>query len=248
MKRPMSVPRARLAVAAVDGKVYVFGGESPRSALPTAVPETGSRPIIFADGGMPRAFETLVEQYDPATNAWSAKAPKPTGVSNIGAGVIGGSIYVPGGYNGSSAVAVLEAYNPVTNTWSTQAPMPAAQDQAAVAAVGDKLYVLGGVDSDGYVLKTCYVYDQPTNTWSTCAPMAQARYLAPAGVVNGKIYIVGGASGLSINLSSVERYDPAANTWVTVAPLLTPRGRGRGRVRRTPVRVRRWMDELPQDL
>jgi hypothetical protein len=66
----------------------------------------------------PEAAAIPVEVYDPAADTWTDLAPKPTGVVNDEAGVIGGIIYVPGG-------GVLEAYNPATNTWPTKAPMPA---------------------------------------------------------------------------------------------------------------------------
>jgi hypothetical protein len=66
----------------------------------------------------PEAAATSVEGYDPAAGTWTDLAPKPTGVVDDEAGVIGGIIHVPGG-------GILEAYNPATNTWPTKAPMPA---------------------------------------------------------------------------------------------------------------------------
>ena len=167
----IGVARASAAVAAVDGKVYVIGGRANGVLKTTAV-------------------ENSVEVYDPAANTWTALAPKPTGVVNDEAGVIGGIIYVPGG-------GVLEAYNPATNTWATRAPMPAVVSSGTVAVVGSKLYVLGG-KVEGVVVGTCYVYDQPGNTWSTCAAMTFARQSAGAGVIDGKIYVYGGDEGASL--------------------------------------------------
>ncbi len=187
----IGVPRAAAAVAAVDGKVYVIGGRTYGVLKTTAV-------------------ENSVEVYDPAANTWTALAPKPTGITNDEAGVIGGIIYVPGG-------GVLEAYNPAANTWATKAPMPAVVSSGAVAVVGSKLYVLGG-KVEGVVGGTCYVYDQPGNTWSTCAPMTFARQSAGAGVIDGKIYVYGGDTGSFFYTSrDLERYDPSNNTWTTLA-------------------------------
>ena len=186
----IGVARASAAVAAVGGKVYVIGGRSYGVLKTTAV-------------------ENSVEVYDPAANTWTALAPKPTGVTNDEAGVIGGIIYVPGG-------GVLEAYNPATNTWATKAPMPAVVSSGTVAVVGSKLYVLGG-RVEGVIGSTCYVYDQPGNTWSTCAPMTFARQSAGAGVIDGKIYVYGGDMGVYSASRELERYDPSANTWTTLA-------------------------------
>jgi N-acetylneuraminic acid mutarotase len=169
-------------VAAVDGKVYVIGGRANGVLKTTAV-------------------ENSVEVYDPAANTWTALAPKPTGVVNDEAGVIGGIIYIPGG-------GVLEAYNPATNTWATRAPMPAVVSSGAVAVVGSKLYVLGG-KVEGVVVGTCYVYDQPGNSWSTCAPMGYARQSAGAGVIDGKIFVYPATPGSTA---------PAANWSATTHP------------------------------
>lgn len=187
----IGVARASAAVATVDGKVYVIGGRANGVLKTTAV-------------------ENSVEVYDPAANSWTALAPKPTGVVNDEAGVIGGIVYVPGG-------GVLEAYNPATNTWATRAPMPAVVSSGAVAVVGNKLYVLGGT-VEGVVGGTCYVYDQPGNTWSTCVSMTHSRRSAGAGVIDGKIYVYGGDSGSFFDASrDLERYDPSNNTWTTLA-------------------------------
>jgi N-acetylneuraminic acid mutarotase len=187
----IGVGRASAAVAAVDGMVYVIGGRA-NGVLKTA------------------AVENSVEVYDPAANTWTALAPKPTGVVNDEAGVIGGIIYVPGG-------GVLEAYNPATNTWLTRAAMPAVVSSGTVAVVGNRLYVLGG-KVEGVVGGGCYVYDQPSNTWSTCAPMTYARQSAGVGVIEGKIYVYGGDAGSFYSTSrDLERYDPSNNTWTTLA-------------------------------
>ncbi len=218
---PMTIGRSRPAVAATGGKVYVIGGESPLAALPDGFDRSVS---AEADRAVLRAWETSVEEYNPATNTWASRAAKPTGVSNAGAGVIGGIIYVPGGWDGGSASAVHEAYNPVTDTWSTKASLPVAVTGGAVAVVDTKLYVLGGLGVANTPLSSCYVYDQPSNTWSTCTSMSVARAWAGAAVLNGKIYVAGGIDAGTNDLSSVERYDPATNTWATVAPLSTGRG------------------------
>lgn len=196
MLAPMSAARPGAAVAAVGGKVYTIGGFDGLS---------------------------VVKAYDPATNTWAARSAKPTGVSDAGAAVIDGIIYVAGGNNGTTQVAALEAYNPATNTWTAKAPLPAALQGAAVVAVGSKLYVIGGYAGSSY-LTTCYAYDQPGNTWTTCSSLPGAPAYAAAGAIDGKIYIWGGQlrdlpysfESTSPYTGFIQRYDPATNTWATV--------------------------------
>jgi N-acetylneuraminic acid mutarotase len=223
IKASMSVARSRAAVAAVNGKVYVIGGESAAAGFQPIQGDNFLRESVTLN-----AWEKTTEEYDPAANSWASKATKPTGVSNIGAGVINGKIYVPGGYyvSGSSsyATSVVEVYDPATNSWSTVAPLPTAQYAHAVTAVNNKLYVMGGNSLSSGYLNTCYVFDPSANSWSTCAPMTYARSHAGAGVVNGKIYVVGGYNGSTLDLNYVEEYNPITNTWSIVAPLGTARG------------------------
>jgi inhibitor of cysteine peptidase len=218
-KAPMPTARGGAAVAAVNGKVYVIGGESQAG---------GARPVksgsTVQDAAGPAAYEQKVEEYSPATNAWATQAAKPTAVGAAGAAAIDGKIYVPGGYNGTSGVSVLEIYNPTTNTWSSGAPLPAAQFASAVAAVNGKLYVLGGTTNGGAYLDTCWVYDPSANRWATCAAMRYARGYAAAGVVNGRVYVVGGRNLPIPDFRYVEEYNPATNAWTTRAPMATARG------------------------
>jgi N-acetylneuraminic acid mutarotase len=221
IKSPMSVPRTRLATAAVNGKVYVIGGESWMAGLQSS---GGKGDIGFRASALPSALPTGIEEYNPVTDTWANKAPKPTGVSNISAGVVNNKIYVVGGWNGSSCTSVVEAYDPATNTWATVASLPSGLCGVAAAGVNDKLYAIGGGTTSGTAVPTCSVYDPPSNSWSSCAAMTYPRFWAGAGVVNGKIYIVGGGDFAVPNSNYVEEYDPTTNTWITRAPLSTARG------------------------
>lgn len=223
-KASMAVARSRSAVAAVNGKVYVIGGESATFGAQGVntggtVPKGGT----LQKDVQQAVFETSTEEYDTATNTWAARASKPTGASGIGAGVINGKIYVPGGYDGSNALSVLEIYDPGTNGWSSGASLPRVRWGSATAAVNDKLYVMGGSDGSNYT-STCYVYDPATDSWSSCTAMTYARAYAAAGVVNGKIYVVGGRDGTVSDYSTVQEYNPATNTWQTRASMNTARG------------------------
>jgi N-acetylneuraminic acid mutarotase len=87
-----ALPTARsgIAAAVLDGKVFVFGGESNR------------------------ATRSDVESFNPATNQWQRWTPMPTARHGLGAVVVGQSIYVIAGgpQPGASFSSVNEMFTP----------------------------------------------------------------------------------------------------------------------------------------
>ncbi len=89
-RAPMPQAQGGLAAVAVDGRLYVFGGEQ-------WVPEQH----VFATNWM----------YDPATDRWSTLPPLPTPRHGLGAAAVGNRIHVFGGgpkVGGDAATAVHE--------------------------------------------------------------------------------------------------------------------------------------------
>ena len=74
---PLPTPRSGIAAAAIDGRIYVFGGEGNPNAT------TG----VFAE----------TEVFDAAHLTWTADTPMAVPRHGIGAAVINGRIYIPGG-------------------------------------------------------------------------------------------------------------------------------------------------------
>ena len=87
---PLPVARGGLAAAALDDRIFVFGGEAPLR--------------IFSAN----------EMYEVAGNRWIAKDPMRTPRHGIGAAVVGNRIFVPGGGTrpGYASTDVNEAYTP----------------------------------------------------------------------------------------------------------------------------------------
>jgi DNA-binding CsgD family transcriptional regulator/N-acetylneuraminic acid mutarotase len=197
------------------------------AALPTA--RSGLAAVsyelkVYAIGGATAAGVTgLTEGFDPATNSWAQLAPKPLPVADIGAAVLGGLIYVPGGRLASGQPTnVLEAYNPRSNSWQQRAPLPKAISAYALVAYEGELYVFGGWDGQ-HDLNTIYRYDPATDTWSEDPAMPRARAFAGAAVASGSIYVVGGENETG-PLSTNDQYTPENNTggatpWRQRAPL-----------------------------
>src|ERR1700687_5557725 len=86
-KKPMPHPVHHAAVTALNGKIYVSGGAGP---TPDA-----SAPVIRPR--QPQRSLSTVEEYDPATNKWRARAPMLTPCNHMGAEAVNGKIYVIGG-------------------------------------------------------------------------------------------------------------------------------------------------------
>jgi N-acetylneuraminic acid mutarotase len=126
---PMPTPRDDVAVAVLNGFIYVIGG---RSALSPAV--------------------TVVERYDPLNNVWSTTAPLPAPLRHQNAATINGRIYVAGGYpgSGSPSAASVYFYDPASNTWTPGPAMPFASTLTETSAQGNNLlYILNvGPNSD----------------------------------------------------------------------------------------------------
>ena len=132
----------------------------------------------------------------------------PTASLQPATGVIGGQIYVVGGYNGNAPLAETQIYNPTTNTWTTGVALPTATNGASGAVVKGILYVIGG-SQDGSQSQTnaVWAYNPKTKTWSGKAAMRTARQDAGIAVENNIIYVVGGwANGNRLDI--VESYNP----------------------------------------
>jgi N-acetylneuraminic acid mutarotase len=132
-------PRMSPAGAAVDGIIYIIGGE------------TGA----FGDG----PTVNVVEAYDPATDTWTEKAPMPTARMLFDVAVVDGKIYAVGGWPviGVGAVGstlVVEIYDPVTDTWAAGVDLPERIGDHACAAVNGVIYTSGGTGSFNF-----YAYD-----------------------------------------------------------------------------------------
>lgn len=210
---PASMKRTEVAAAAVAGKIYVIGGFE----------EPGLGNILHF------AITPAVEEYDPATNQWTAKTPMPVGLHHVGIGAVSGRLYVIGGYKQSglsvwSPVATVYAYDPATDVWSERAPMPTARGALAVTAYDGKLYAIGGYEGKSNSAAV-EVYDPVENSWRSLAPLPTPRDHLAAATADAKVYAIGGRlkGDYHRNLSVTEIYDPSADKWSRGPDLPTAR-------------------------
>ena len=173
-------------------------------------------------------------QDGPLPGTWTTLAPAPTKRTEVTAAVLGGKIYVLGGFAepslgnllGMTITDRVEVYDPSTNAWTARAPLPVGLHHAAAAVTGNRLYVIGGYRqallSAWHPVATVYIYDPEKDAWTERSPMPTPRGALAVAESGGKLYAIGGYDG-ERNRAEVEVYDPAGNAWTAAAPLPTPR-------------------------
>ncbi|EFO78912.1 regulatory protein LuxR [Oscillochloris trichoides DG-6] len=197
-RAPMPQPRAAFAITAydIDRKLYVIGGSID---------------------GQPSA---AIDRFDPENNLWVSLSNKPTAVSHIGAAVLRGNIYVPGGIDASGQVRdILEIFDPREQRWHTGAALPGPRSNYALVAWEGQLYLIGGWDGT-QVRSEVYIYDPQRDAWSTGPTLPSPRQDAGATVVAGQIYVVGGSDGsVGLRESIVLEASGRQARWISMTPL-----------------------------
>ncbi len=195
----MPTPRTGLAIVVYENLVYAIGG-------------------VSSDG-----VSAKVEVYDPRSDAWSPRAPKPTHVGFASAVEAGGKIYVPGGFDAERQPRdILEVYDPVADRWEVRASLPSPLGAYGLAAMDDQIYLYGGRNETGYV-DTALRYDPETDAWEQLPPLQQARGFLSAAALEGRIYVVGGYDDVT-EYDNCDVYEAASETWTPCAPLQMARG------------------------
>lgn len=151
-------------------------------------------------------------------NTWATKASMPLARGASVAGVIGNTLYVAGGFDGTDK-ADLQAYDASTNTWTALASMPQGRYQGSGGVINGILYVAGGWDNTYSWLphNNLWAYNPATNTWDTLANMPTLSGCGTAGVINGKLYVTTPCDGYSGYKKLFHVYDPATNAWTALA-------------------------------
>jgi N-acetylneuraminic acid mutarotase len=132
----MGTRRDNPGATVLGGVLHVFGGRT-RNADGTATTPNGTL--------------ATVEAYDPATNAWSARAPMPTARRTMVIGTLAGRAQLMGGEITTSggAFAANEEYDPATDTWRTLPSLPTPRHGAVAGTINGVTYVVGGGPTGG---------------------------------------------------------------------------------------------------
>ncbi len=243
---------SEMAVAELDGKIYVVGGyPSSRETQDTvqvydttadawsraqSLPEPIHHPVLlsaegllYSLGGQPDTSRSLA--YDPGTDTWSDIAPMPTARGGGAGAVIDGRLYVVGGR--PPAANAFEVYTIGSDSWEELEPLPKDYDDRnhlAAAAIDGKVYVAGGrYDGAGFsspMTDVLDVFDPETGEWTRAASMLRPRGGVNGVVAHGCFYVFGGEGTNTGEPNDVfpdhDVYDPTTDTWESLAPLPTP--------------------------
>lgn len=181
-------------------------------ALCNAVAEKGK---IYVAGGSDN--NGTFEEYDPATNTWTALSPMKKSHVFGGIAAIGEDIYVAGGGSVNDQPELVEQYNLNTRQWTTVASLPSG-GRTEMIALNGKLYAF---------VNKVYEYDPTADKWSTKKDLPLHWYGMSLAVKDNKILAAGGyiieANG-HFPTNELQEYDPAANTWTRKPPMPTKRG------------------------
>ena len=151
----MPVANSEIAVAELNGKIYVIGGYP-----------------------WDRKTVATVLMYDSATDKWQIVAPLPVPLNHVMAASANGKVYAVGGQTSENSepdkagfVNTVYEYDPAANRWTAKAPMPTRRGGGAAAVVDGKIYVVGGRPPGGADFA---VYDPKADRLDDAAQLADA--------------------------------------------------------------------------
>jgi N-acetylneuraminic acid mutarotase len=170
---PLPEARAGYALAAVEGKLYLFGG---------------------VDGAQtPRAE---VWQYNPDLDTWQPQTAMSEPRAGLGSVVIDDQVFLIGGENASGPLSLHQRYSPAEegngNPYTIRAPLPVPYSRMGLAETGGLIFLFGNAEQ-GSVL----IYDSAADSWRTNAtPLgADLRDLRVEASAENKLYLFGGRVG-----------------------------------------------------
>lgn len=192
----MSFPRRYNGIAALDGRIWVVGGEGE---IKTPAHPEGER--ITVD---------VVEIYDPTSGAWAA-GPR---LNNVRTDPFvmaeAGRIWAVGGAcNPSTPIATVESIAPGESAWRYESPLPVPTRQGGCCALDGVLYC---VSTEGF-----FAFDTAARKWLTGLPqLEKSLQAALVAAFAGEVWVMGG------HLSRATwRYAPAEHCWRPGPPLPT---------------------------
>ncbi len=165
---PMDGARKNSSVAALDGKIYVLGGESASGPLKS-----------FA------AYDTEKKTWEPLPDYSGTE----TGICRAAMFAFHNEIYVIGGQTDSSTSAkilnVVYTYNTETKQWQKKADMTEGRTNLASAVSKDRLYMWTKAGTTNQT----EIYNIKTDTWEK-AVMPDTSTVIDAASVDGRVFVL----------------------------------------------------------
>jgi len=159
----LKVPVRYPAVAALDGKIYLFGGEA-------------------VEGAAKGRAVTAIQMVDPSSHAATVVGHMPSPVAGAAAFVLGGHLYVAGGTSGAGgavatgpAVGDIWAFDPTKAKVLRAGTLPAPVSFAGTTVVGSRAWIVGG-ENQGNVLSQVEMVTPNTRFGTAGAPGAGSPF------------------------------------------------------------------------
>ncbi|TLN23359.1 hypothetical protein FDZ74_03995 [bacterium] len=167
-------PRSGYALAALEGKLYLFGGWD------------GER------------YRDSLFIYDPAEDRWTQGAALPYAVGYASAVSSTGKLYLLGGSgDGKTALANVLAYYPQRDLdgedpWETHSEIPQARFASSATVLGDLVFMFGGSDGSASPNLAGVQYQPQRDEWSVLdeSPQPVGPGAAAVGLEN-YVYVFG---------------------------------------------------------
>ncbi|XP_054272226.1 actin-binding protein IPP-like [Macrosteles quadrilineatus] len=192
---PMGIGRILPGVAALNGRIYVVGGEQESQ--------------ILANG----------EVYDPSEDSWTPVASMVVPRCEFGLCALGGELYAVGGWVGEDIGGSIERYDPSLDEWMLHGELPEPRFSMGVVSYEGLIYIVGGCTHSRRHLQDLLCFNVVTGEWQNLAPMLVPRSQMGVAVLDGYLYVVGGTNKQNEVLHSVERYSFEQDKWCEVAPM-----------------------------
>ena len=235
----MQETRKNASAAALDGKIYVLGGENATGSLKTfAVYDTEKKTWeslpdypgnvsgickaamiadskdIYVIGGQTSTKTDAkalknVYVYHTESKQWQKKADMKEGRTNLSTAVCDKKVYA---FSKAGATDRVDVYDMNTDTWETTV-MPGTSTILGAAAVDNRVFVLKEKESSLFFEE----YLPEENTWeepgTVCPYTVSDRFAAPV-VIRGKIYLV-----KESETKDVYVYDAYLDEWSEVSAM-----------------------------
>ncbi len=178
----LPVPFAGGGAAAINNKLYVFGGVDAQASCDV------SNHFVLDLNNQQGGWKNITDV-----------APMPSARNHFATAVYNQKILAIGGQHGHDGcgsgqdVALVHEFNPATMQWQRKAdlPMPQSHSEPATFAYEGFIYTIGGEVGNGNAVLR---YDPRADSWQQILQLP-AKLIAPAArIVNGELVVAGGGA------------------------------------------------------
>ncbi|XP_053484667.1 kelch-like protein 6 [Ictalurus furcatus] len=166
---------------------------------------------VYLSGGKETQHD--VWKYNASLNKWIQVEYLSTGRWRHKMAVLGGKVYVMGGFDGGQRLSSVEAYDPFHNSWTEAAPLLIAVSSFSASSYGNCVYVIGGGPNGKLATNSLQCYHVAANKWTLKSPMPIEAKCTNAVTFRDSIYVVGGA------MKALFSYSPGVDVWTLVTQL-----------------------------